>query len=93
MHGFKGVLCHQSESDYSQENHTLSSSFRPSAGPEQESVFWDLGVGLKVEVSVCIVHGRQSYPKGDIHIYRLAPRVTGGNCCKEGRVPGKHLIV
>lgn len=50
MHGFKGVLCHQSESDYSQENHTLSSSFRPSAGPEQESVFWDLGVGLKVEV-------------------------------------------
>lgn len=60
------------ESDYSEENHTFCHPLLHSAGREQESILWDLGLVLKVVVLVCRAHGRQSHPDRDTHIHRLA---------------------
>lgn len=65
------------QSDDSEQNHSLCHLLQPSAGPEQGSVLWELGVVLKVMVLVCREHWRQSHPDGDTHIHRLARMVKG----------------
>lgn len=87
MCGFKGVSIWllRAKSQF------VSSSFTPSAGPEQGSVLWELGVFLKVMVLVCRQRRRQSYPDRYTHP-QVDPNSKESNCKKWEFLESTHLF-